>query len=90
MESMTSLNFMPDDLHHIFEVLAGILHLGNVKFKETGKTLSVANIEILQLVCSLWGVDESSMKVALTINRETYIQKQDHSYTEMEAMVRHI
>lgn len=51
---------------NVFEVLASILHLGNLEFIQQpgNQRVRVANPEILAVVCQLWGVESDAIELA--------------------------
>ncbi|XP_061674276.1 unconventional myosin-Ih [Syngnathoides biaculeatus] len=59
------------DAHHLFGIVASVLHLGNVKFEPDGKGhagLNEKNAE-LHWVSNLLGVDANSLKEGLTFRK---------------------
>ena len=49
----------------IFKLLAGILHLGNIKFDEKGDGSVIANPETLDQACEFIGTNSPDLKQAL-------------------------
>lgn len=72
--SMNILQFPPDIQHEVFRIVAGVLHFGNLKFREVKNSTAedgseITNEDILQHACSLWGCDKNEMIQFLTHRR---------------------
>ena len=71
VNSMNILRFTPEERKTILNIVAGVLHFGNVKFKveenanaEDGS--AVDNMQVLETACDLWEVDVGEMANFLT------------------------
>jgi len=49
----------------VFRITAGILHLGNMKFKDSGQGSELVNPEVAALCAELFSVDKSAMETRL-------------------------
>jgi myosin heavy subunit/predicted kinase len=72
-ESMTQLGWSDTEVHAIFQVLSGILHLGNVLFNEEngGEASSVSNRDAIAVSASMFEVDPDMLASALTTHTIT-------------------
>ncbi len=65
--ALSRLGFSEDEVNQIWTILAGVLHLGNVKLETDGKEGSkVSNSVQLALVSSILKVDSKLLESALT------------------------
>lgn len=69
--SMNILKFSASEKHVVFQLVAGVLHFGNVKFKVDKKDTaedgsSVMNPDVLAHAATLWGCDPDMMQKFLT------------------------
>lgn len=69
--SMNILKFTPEEQYEVFRIVAGVLHLGNVKFKVEKRSTqedssSVVNPDILAHAATMWKCDPASMEKFLT------------------------
>ncbi len=64
---MTVVGMSAQEQYNILYLIAGILHLGNLTFVETGKggNASIADASVLQLAASLLQVDPMTLQNAL-------------------------
>lgn len=71
-QSMTSIGMSPQEKADLFRVVAGVLHLGNLKFEEDvankkgGCVLSVSTEQTMRGVASLLGVEMEDLRQSLT------------------------
>jgi len=59
IQALSALNFSVDDQKHVFRILAGLLHLGNMSFDNSNPDavgVSAASNETVQLCSKLFGV----------------------------------
>lgn len=68
---MNVLKFPAEEQDTILSTVAGVLHFGNVKFLEEKRAMeedgcTIANPEVVQHACSLWGVDPETVSKSLT------------------------
>lgn len=72
-EAFDTLQFKSSSIHSIYRFIAGILHLGNVKFEvvhakyadDTSKVSNDSRYSLSQ-ACKLWGVEDKAMERGLT------------------------
>ncbi len=69
--SMNILKFAPQVQDEVFKIVAGVLHLGNLKFKVEKRSTqedasSVVNSEVLSHAAKLWGCEPAQMEKFLT------------------------
>lgn len=65
-QNLLNLDFQSDQIESIYNVLAAILILGNVRFKDGENTkAALENPEMVQKVAKLMGVDEKKFQWAL-------------------------
>merc|ERR1719336_1271760 len=66
MESLKLFRFNKNDLDNIWELTAGILHLGDTGFKENdGGNAEVSSMDAMKRCADLWGVKDSDLKSRL-------------------------
>ncbi|ORX90887.1 hypothetical protein K493DRAFT_409623 [Basidiobolus meristosporus CBS 931.73] len=67
--AMKSLGIKTSSQTHIFRLLTGILHLGNIHFEnhEDEECCRVKNADLLQLVAEILGVDYTALEETLTL-----------------------
>ncbi|KAJ3223377.1 Unconventional myosin-Ie [Chytriomyces hyalinus] len=63
---MEICNIVGNNQSSIFQILAGVLHLGNVSFIEENNAAKVANPETLEFPAYLLGVDKETLNAKLT------------------------
>lgn len=74
-ECMEKLNIKPEEMTYIFNVVMGILYLGNVEFKEVtingsgGSEIDTDTMEDFKIASELLGVSEDKLKTILTIKK---------------------
>ena len=71
-EALQTLEFNQQDVHSIFRIVAGILHLGNteyqvVKSNYADDTSSVTDRAGLQVCAKLWKVDVKTLEKGVTV-----------------------
>lgn len=67
VNGMDELHFKPEEKTAIFTIVAWILHLGNLRFRETGeKKCVIDNHHDLQYIAKLMEVDEAALIKAIT------------------------
>lgn len=78
-ESMTSVGIMPDTQAKLWEVLAGLLHLGNVEFDNEGgdSPAEVTNKEVCAVAERLLGADHLDSKL---VTRMVNVQGRQSCY----------
>lgn len=69
--SMDILKFSPEEKHHVFKIVAGVLHFGNVKFKVDKKSTGddgslISNTDVLDHACKMFECDTKNMEKFLT------------------------
>jgi len=64
-KALDVLGFSAEDKKSMFRILAGILHLGNIQFKEVGKKTSIANPEVTKIVSGLLGTYDTILAKVL-------------------------
>lgn len=69
MEAMTTLQFSSSTVESIFKILAGILHLGNVKFEQNTSSdnskITTASDDAVRITSELFGIDLPLVRYAL-------------------------
>ncbi|ORY53153.1 hypothetical protein BCR33DRAFT_711504 [Rhizoclosmatium globosum] len=65
-KGMQICNIVGQDQTSVFQILAGVLHLGNVAFFEEGNDAKVANHETLDFPAYLFGIDKDMLNAKLT------------------------
>lgn len=73
-QSLTKLGLVNDEKMKLYEAIAGILHLGNVNFEESGDGCKISDWSelSLQLAASLFHVDKSQLR-QLLITKEIIV-----------------
>jgi len=66
LAAMDAVGLSKTEIRKIFQVLAAILHLGNVTFEESGETCSVKDGGGWTLLCELLGQEDNNLAEALT------------------------
>eukprot|EP00835_Amoeboradix_gromovi_P001253 NODE_54_length_26799_cov_0.554794.p1 type:complete len:1374 gc:universal NODE_54_length_26799_cov_0.554794:21572-17451(-) len=67
---LSLLNLSSKSKLHIYSILAGILHLGNIQFSNTSQLnepCKIQNTEVRDIVALLFSVDPSALEASLTI-----------------------
>jgi len=70
-QALEEMGFSENECDAMFRVVAGILHLGNVEFEESGSTgskVKASSQKHLEGFCQLLGVDETRLAEALTMH----------------------
>lgn len=69
MEAMATLQFSSSTVESIFKILAGILHLGNVKFEQNTSSdnskITTASDDAVRITSELFGIDLPLVRYAL-------------------------
>uniref|UniRef100_A0A669B3R1 Osteoclast-stimulating factor 1 n=1 Tax=Oreochromis niloticus TaxID=8128 RepID=A0A669B3R1_ORENI len=63
VKAMDVIGIAPEDRSMVLQIVAGVLHLGNISFKESG---NYAAVEILAFPAFLLGIDQNRLKEKLT------------------------
>lgn len=63
--AMTAMGISKKDQDRLFELLAAILHLGNIGFTPTGDGCRVSNVDVLQLVAKFFYIEPKKLETAL-------------------------
>ncbi|KAG8575870.1 hypothetical protein GDO81_009692 [Engystomops pustulosus] len=66
MHAMTVIGIFAEEQAMVLQIVAGILHLGNISFKEKGNYAAVESEEFLAFPTFLLGINESRLKEKLT------------------------
>ncbi|GFN82452.1 hypothetical protein PoB_000895800 [Plakobranchus ocellatus] len=66
LQAMQVIGIPADTQNDILSIVAGILHLGNISFAESGNYASVQNDDFLQFPAYLFGVDQEILRDKLT------------------------
>uniref|UniRef100_A0A8C9VVM4 Osteoclast-stimulating factor 1 n=1 Tax=Scleropages formosus TaxID=113540 RepID=A0A8C9VVM4_SCLFO len=66
MHAMDVIGITAEDQAQVLQVVAGVLHLGNVSFKEVGNYASVENEQCLAFPAFLLGIDQNRLRDKLT------------------------
>ncbi|KAJ8407711.1 hypothetical protein AAFF_G00267550 [Aldrovandia affinis] len=66
MHAMGVIGIVPGDRALVLQIVAGVLHLGNVSFKEAGNYAAVESEEFLAFPAFLLGIDQKRLKEKLT------------------------
>ncbi|XP_063045801.1 unconventional myosin-Ie [Engraulis encrasicolus] len=66
MHAMQVIGISPEDRNMVLQIVAGVLHLGNINFKEAGNYAAVENEEFLAFPAFLLGIDQSRLREKLT------------------------
>ncbi|KAJ3223556.1 Unconventional myosin-Ie [Clydaea vesicula] len=65
-KAMTICNINPKDQESILEIVAGILHLGNVDFFEEGNNAKISDVEALEFPAYLLGIRTQNLSDKIT------------------------
>lgn len=65
-DAMDMIGFTKQEQTNCFQILAGILHLGNIKFSPTKEGSQIANKEVAKVAASLLKMKEKTLESALT------------------------
>ncbi|XP_036399412.1 unconventional myosin-Ie isoform X1 [Megalops cyprinoides] len=66
MHAMNVIGIKPEDRTLVLQIVAGVLHLGNINFKEAGNYAAVESEEFLAFPAFLLGIDQKRLKDKLT------------------------
>uniref|UniRef100_A0A3Q0QYC1 Osteoclast-stimulating factor 1 n=1 Tax=Amphilophus citrinellus TaxID=61819 RepID=A0A3Q0QYC1_AMPCI len=66
VKAMDVIGISPEDRSMVFQIVAGVLHLGNISFKESGNYAAVESEEFLAFPAFLLGIDQNRLKEKLT------------------------
>ncbi|XP_036391350.1 unconventional myosin-Ie-like [Megalops cyprinoides] len=66
MHAMGVIGIKPEDRALVLQIVAGVLHLGNISFKEAGNYAAVESEEFLAFPAYLLGIDQQRLKEKLT------------------------
>ncbi|XP_074522554.1 unconventional myosin-Ie isoform X1 [Halichoeres trimaculatus] len=66
MHAMDVIGISADDSSMVLQIVAGVLHLGNITFKEAGNYAAVESEEFLAFPAFLLGIDQNRLKEKLT------------------------
>ncbi|XP_077119978.1 unconventional myosin-Ie [Ranitomeya variabilis] len=66
MHAMSVIGIFAEEQAMVLQIVAGILHLGNISFKEKGNYAAVESEEFLAFPTFLLGINESRLKEKLT------------------------
>uniref|UniRef100_A0A8C5MPZ5 Myosin IE n=1 Tax=Leptobrachium leishanense TaxID=445787 RepID=A0A8C5MPZ5_9ANUR len=66
MHAMTVIGIFAEEQAMVLQIVAGILHLGNISFKEKGNYAAVESEEFLAFPTFLLGINETRLKDKLT------------------------
>ncbi|KAG7468021.1 hypothetical protein MATL_G00138420 [Megalops atlanticus] len=66
MHAMNVIGIKPEDRTLVLQIVAGVLHLGNINFKEAGNYAAVESEEFLAFPAFLLGIDQKRLKEKLT------------------------
>ncbi|XP_049910738.1 unconventional myosin-Ie isoform X2 [Epinephelus moara] len=66
MHAMDVIGISPEDRSMVLQIVAGVLHLGNISFKEAGNYAAVESEEFLAFPAFLLGIDQNRLKEKLT------------------------
>ncbi|XP_077972837.1 unconventional myosin-VI-like isoform X3 [Styela clava] len=74
--SMADIGLSKDEMFHLFRVVAAVLHLGNVKFEDSGGSsggcmVCDSSVETVRIVAKLLGLDQEALTEALTTRSMT-------------------
>jgi myosin protein heavy chain len=64
LNALKVLSFNPEEIDTIFRVVAGVCHMGNLKF-EGDEVAKISNIDSLKKVAELWQVDAKALEDSL-------------------------
>ncbi|KAL7718232.1 Myosin-2 heavy chain [Entamoeba marina] len=65
IKAMRSLNISDDDQNSIFRIIAGMLHLGNVKYEQNKEGAEVSNLDTFARAAEMFGVDAEHLRKAI-------------------------
>ncbi|KAJ8247890.1 hypothetical protein GJAV_G00251740 [Gymnothorax javanicus] len=66
MHAMNVIGIKPEDRTMVLQIVAGVLHLGNINFREAGNYAAVETEEFLAFPAFLLGIDQQRLKEKLT------------------------
>ncbi|KAJ8391594.1 hypothetical protein AAFF_G00087350 [Aldrovandia affinis] len=66
VHAMGVIGIKPEDRSLVLQIVAGVLHLGNINFKEAGNYAAVESEEFLAFPAFLLGIDQNRLKEKLT------------------------
>ncbi|XP_022056513.1 unconventional myosin-Ie isoform X1 [Acanthochromis polyacanthus] len=66
MHAMGVIGISAEDRSMVLQIVAGVLHLGNISFKESGNYAAVESEEFLAFPAFLLGIDQKRLKEKLT------------------------
>uniref|UniRef100_A0A665VUR1 Osteoclast-stimulating factor 1 n=1 Tax=Echeneis naucrates TaxID=173247 RepID=A0A665VUR1_ECHNA len=66
MHAMTVIGILAEDRAMVLQIVAGVLHLGNISFRESGNYAAVESEEFLAFPAFLLGIDQKRLKEKLT------------------------
>jgi len=66
LKAFRTLGFTKDQQTQVFRIVAGILHLGNIRFTEQKSGVSIANPDVLTKCAQVFQVDEKKLSRRLT------------------------
>ncbi|XP_061101636.1 unconventional myosin-Ie-like isoform X2 [Conger conger] len=66
VHAMTVIGIKPEDRTMVLQIVAGVLHLGNLNFKEAGNYAAVESEEFLAFPAFLLGIDQHRLKEKIT------------------------
>ncbi|XP_023669835.1 unconventional myosin-Ie isoform X1 [Paramormyrops kingsleyae] len=66
IHAMNVIGIRPEERTLVLQIVAGVLHLGNINFKEAGNYAAVENSEFLAFPAFLLGIDQNRLKEKLT------------------------
>uniref|UniRef100_A0A8C8A0A9 Osteoclast-stimulating factor 1 n=1 Tax=Oryzias sinensis TaxID=183150 RepID=A0A8C8A0A9_9TELE len=66
MHAMGVIGIAPADQSMVLQIVAGVLHLGNITFKEAGNYAAVESEEFLAFPAFLLGIDQNRLKEKIT------------------------
>uniref|UniRef100_A0A8C9TSB9 Osteoclast-stimulating factor 1 n=1 Tax=Scleropages formosus TaxID=113540 RepID=A0A8C9TSB9_SCLFO len=66
IHAMNVIGISPEERTLVLQIVAGVLHMGNIQFKEAGNYAAVENEEFLAFPSFLLGIDQTGLKEKLT------------------------
>ncbi|XP_039623099.1 unconventional myosin-If [Polypterus senegalus] len=66
MEAMQVIGISPTEQRYTLQIVAGILHLGNISFIEVGNYAQVESLDLLAFPAYLLGIDQNRLNEKLT------------------------
>ncbi|KAJ8249172.1 hypothetical protein GJAV_G00231950 [Gymnothorax javanicus] len=66
MHAMRVIGITPEECALVLQIVAGVLHLGNISFREAGNYAAVESEEFLAFPAFLLGIDQAGLKGKLT------------------------